>query len=428
MMPPSSACRRPLRVLLPTLGSAGDVHPAIALALALKARGHRATVITNPLFQPLIEQMGLGFLPVGTIDDVYAAIVDPNLWHRRRGFEVVARRVIVPVIATMYRLIEAHADADTVVAASGISLGARIAQDKLAIPTATVHLQPSVIRSLVDAGMVGTWRISAAQPLWFKRSFFRLVDWAIVDRELQRPLNEFRATLDLPPVDRVLRSWLHSPQCVIGFFPAWFAPPQSDWPPQTHLVGFPLWDGAEGDARMPPEAEEFLNAGEAPVIFTPGSAGSTMQRFFLESVEAARKLGVRAMLITNFPEQLPRALPPGISAFGYLPFSKVLPRAALLVYHGGIGTLAQGIKAGVAHLVVPNGHDQFDNGWRIERLGLGRSIAQTRYRSRGAVESMRAILADGLLKQRCREFATRVDSPTALTLACELIEGLAPNP
>ncbi len=67
-----------------------------------------------------------------------------------------------------------------------------------------------------------------------------------------------------------------------------------------------------------------------------------------------------------------------MKTFGYLPFSEVLPRAAMLVYHGGIGTLAQTIKAGIPHLVVPNGHDQFDNGWRIERLGLGRSIPQTR--------------------------------------------------
>jgi rhamnosyltransferase subunit B len=410
---------------LPALGSAGDVHPAIALGLALQARGHRATIITNPLFQELIEQQGLAFLPVGTVEDVYAAIADPDLWHRRRGFGVVARRVMLPAIATLYRLIETHAHADTVVAASGISFGARVAQERLGIPTATIHLQPGVIRSLVDSGMVGDFRISAAQPLWFKRSFFSLIDWAVVDRELKRPLNDFRATLGLPPVDHVLRRWLHSPQCVIGFFPGWFAQPQPDWPPQTHLVGFPLWDGPQSDAHLPPEAEEFFNAGEPPIIFTPGSAGSTMQRFFVESVEAARRLGIRAMLVTNFPEQLPPVLPAGVRAFGYLPFSKILPRAALLVYHGGIGTLAQGIKAGVAHLVVPNGHDQFDNGWRIEQLGLGRSIPQTRYRSRRVLESMRAILADAALKQRCREYATRVDSPSALTSACELIEGLA---
>jgi len=427
MMPTLSARRSPLHVLLPTLGSAGDVHPVIALGLALRARSHRATILTYPLFQPMIENLGLGFLPVGTIEGARALLAAPNLFHPRKGFELVAQEMVVPAIAEIYRLIEAHADTDTVVAASGLSLGARVAQDKLGVPTATVHLQPSMLRSVVDQGMAGNVRISASQPTWFKRAFFRLADWAVIDRNLKRPLNEFRATLGLAPVNRVFHRWVHSPQCVIGFFPAWFAPPQPDWPPHTHLVGFPLWDGG-GHVPVPPEAAEFFDAGERPIVFTPGSAGSTMHRYFRESVDAARQLGIRAMLVTNFPQQLPRDLPPGVKAFNYLPFSEVLPRAALLVYHGGIGTLAQTIKAGIPHLVVPNGFDQFDSAWRIEQLGLGRSIPQTRYRARQAAEMIRTILGDGRLKQRAREYAARIESPAALTQACELIESLAIRP
>jgi rhamnosyltransferase subunit B len=413
-----------LKVLLPTLGSAGDVHPVIGLALALQARGHQATILTNPHFQPLIEQCGLGFLPVGTVAEAQAAMADPDLWHARKGLKVVAQRAILPAMSEVYRLIEKHATTDTVVASSGIAFGARLAQEKLGVPTATVHLQPGIIRSLVDQGLAGNIRISASQPMWFKRAFFRLADWALVDRVLKRPLNEFRATLSLPSVDRVFHRWIHSSQLVIGFFPEWFAKPQADWPPHTHLVGFPLWDGGGGHAPVPREAEDFLNAGEPPVIFTPGSAGATMHRYFQESVEAVRELGVRAMLVTNFPEQVPASLPPGVKTFGYLPFSEILPRAALLVYHGGIGTLAQTIKSGLPHLVVPRAHDQFDNGWRIEQLGLGRSIPQTRCRASRVVTAIGAILADGAMKQRCREFSARVDSTAALTRACELIESL----
>lgn len=441
-MPTPVIHSKPLHVLLPTLGSAGDVHPFIALGLALRARGHRATILTNPFFQPVIERLGLHFLPVGTLADVDAAIADPNLWHPRKGFEVVAQRVMVPAIEEIYRLIETHADTDTVVAASGISLGARIAQDKLKIPTATVHLQPAIVRSLVDQGMVGNMRISASQPMWFKQAFFRLVDWAAIDRNLKRPLNDFRATLGLPPVDRVLHKWVHSPQCVICFFPEWFAARQPDWPPRAHLVGFPLWDGgggAPGDTgvlgdtgssamSVPAEAEEFLNAGEPPVVFTPGSAAATMQRFFAESVETALSLDVRAMLITNFQEQLPRDLPSNVKAFGYVPFSEVLPRAALLVYHGGIGTLAQTIRAGIPHLVVPSGHDQFDNAWRIEQLGLGLSVPQARYRSGRAAKAIRSILADPRMIGQSRQYAAKTDSAAAVTRACELVEGLATHP
>jgi len=414
---------RSLKLLLAAIGSAGDVHPILALGIALQSRGHRATILTNPLFQELIEGQGVGFLPVGTIDDARAAIADPDLWHPRKGFEVVAQRAILPGMAEVYRHIERHADANTIVVSSGIAFGARVAQERLGVPMATVHLQPSIIRSLIDQGMAGNIRLSASQPMWFKRAFFRFADWFLMDRALKRPVNEFRATLGLPPVDRLMHRWLHSPQLVIGFFPDWFASPQLDWPPETHLVGFPLWDS--GNTTLPSDAREFLDTGESPVVFTPGSAAATMHRYFRESVEAARELGVRSMLVTNFPEQVPTDLPSHVKTFGYLPFSDLLPHAAMLVYHGGIGTLSQTIKAGIPHLVVPNGHDQFDNAWRIEQLGLGRSIPQTRYRADRVVEAVRAILGDSEGRARYRDYASRIDSDAALTRACELIEGLS---
>jgi rhamnosyltransferase subunit B len=414
-----------VKVLLPTLGSAGDVHPYIALGAALEARGHRATIITTPLFQPLIEAQGLRYLPVGTLEQVRIAIADPDLWHLRKGFEVLAQ-VFIPAIEQIYRLIETHADADTVVAFSTGAFGARVAQEKLGIPSASIHLQPTVIRTFADQGMFGNIRLSASRPQWFKHGLFRLVDWLIIDRCIKAPLNEFRATLGLEPVHRVMHRWMHSPQLVIAFFPEWFAAVQPDWPANTHAVGFPLWDG-EGEPAPLMEAEEFLNAGAAPVIFTPGSAGSTMHRFFRESVEAARRLGLRAMLVTNYAEQIPANLPADIRVFGYLPFSQVLPRAALLVHHGGIGTLAQGIKAAIPHLVVPNGYDQFDSGWRIEKMGLGSSIPQTRYRARRVARTIRAILQDGNGAVRRKEYASRIDGELAIARACDLIEGLAPR-
>ena len=411
-----------LHVLLPTMGSAGDVHPFIALGAALKARGHRATILTNPIFQELIEAQGIGFLAVGSAAQAHAAIANPELWHLRKGFKVIAQ-MIVPAISQIYRLIEKHADSNTVVAFSSLAFGARIAQEKLGVPSASVHLQPSVIRTFVDQGMMGNVRLSASRPKWFKQGLFRIIDVLILDRRLKAPLNELRAQLGLAPVDRVMHRWMHSPELVIAFFPEWFAAPQPDWPANTHAVGFPLWD-ADGEAAPLAEAEEFLQAGAAPIVFTPGSAGSTMQRFFKESVKAARHLGLRAMLVTNYPEQVPPNLPPDIKVFGYLPFSQVLARAALLVYHGGVGTLAQGIKARIPHLVVPHGYDQFDSGWRIEQLGLGMSIAQSRYRAARVTRAIETILRDDTSARRRADYASRIDSADAVTRACRLIEGL----
>ncbi|HEX3396030.1 MAG TPA: nucleotide disphospho-sugar-binding domain-containing protein, partial [Steroidobacteraceae bacterium] len=411
-------------VLLPTMGSAGDVHPFIALGAALQARGHRATILTNPIFQALIEAQGIGFLPVGTAEEANAAIANPELWHLRKGFQILAQ-VVGPAIEQIYRLIEKHADSSTVVAFSSLALGARVAQEKLGIPSASVHLQPSVIRTLADQGMMGPVRLSASRPKWFKQGLFRIIDAAILDRGVKGPLNDLRARLGMTPVDRVMHRWLHSPQLVIAFFPEWFAAPQPDWPANTHAVGFPLWD-SDGEAAPLAEAEEFLRAGPAPIVFTPGSAGSTMQRFFKESVRAARQLGMRAMLVTNYPEQVPANLPANLKVFGYLPFSQVLPRTALLVYHGGVGTLAQAIKARIPHLVVPHGYDQFDSGWRIEQLGLGKSIPQSRYRAARVARAIEDILGDNGSAQRRADYASRIDSADAVARACRLIEGLAP--
>jgi hypothetical protein len=78
---------------------------------------------------------------------------------------------------------------------------------------------------------------------------------------------------------------------------------------------------------LPAELEQFLSAGEPPVVFTPGSAQRQAPSFFREAVEASRLLGRRALLLTRFDEQLPANLPDGVKHFHYVPFSQVLPRA-----------------------------------------------------------------------------------------------------
>jgi rhamnosyltransferase subunit B len=412
----------PLHVLLPTLGSAGDVHPMVALGLALRARGHRATLITNPLFAPLAERVGLDFRPLGNVASARAAIANPQLWHARRGLSYVLE-LIAPAMGELYELIEREADARTVVAASTLALGARVAQEHLGIPTATVHLQPSVLRSRHDSGWAGRVRLSARQPGWVKQAFFWLVDRLVIDRYLAVPLNELRAHLGMAPIERVFDRWLHSPLCVIGLFPEWFATPQPDWPPHTHLVGFVQWDTDDPEDQWA-RIRGFVQAAEPPVVITPGSAAATRQRYFTESLLALHALGRRAVLVTNFPEQLPARLPAGIVVCAYVPFSQLLPHAGLLVHHAGIGTLAQAIRAGVPQLLVPAAFDQFDNAARVQQLGLGAVLPATRYVGHRALPIMRELLADAVLRRRCQGYAARLADHAAVEAACRLIEEL----
>src|SRR6516225_2224951 len=133
---------QPLRILLPTLGSAGDVHPTIALALALQARGHQTIVLTNEFYGDQIRALGVDFVALGTITEGEQVLADPRLWHPSKAFSCIAELVMIPNLRRLYRLIEELADSRTIVVASGICLGARVAQEALGIPLATVHLQP----------------------------------------------------------------------------------------------------------------------------------------------------------------------------------------------------------------------------------------------------------------------------------------------
>jgi UDP:flavonoid glycosyltransferase YjiC (YdhE family) len=280
-----------------------------------------------------------------------------------------------------------------------------------------------MLRSLIDAGSQGRIRMDASVPRIVKEAFFWLADKLMLDREWAPPLNAFRAKVGLPPIHRIFADYVHSPQLVIGLFPEWFAAPQPDWPKNTHLVGFVMHD--DGERRgVTAEVEEFLAAGTAPLLFTPGSAAATLKDFFRESVEACRIGGYRAMLVTRFPEQLPKTLPSEVRHFSYLPFSQVMPRCSALVYPGGIGTMAQAIKAGIPHFVVPHGHDQPDNAFRIKRLGLGVSVYPERYKAARVARQLKQLLSSPKIQARCAEFARKIDPAAAVERACELIEGL----
>ncbi|HEY5228135.1 MAG TPA: nucleotide disphospho-sugar-binding domain-containing protein [Opitutaceae bacterium] len=414
----------PLRILLATIGSSGDVNPVVGLGCALRIRGHDVTLATNELFRDQVEALGLRFATLGLKSEAEAMMSDPRLWHPRRGFRCIIDGAVTPNIRRLYALVEQHRGPGAVVAATTLCLGARVAQEKLGVPTATLHLQPSVIRSHVDHGIIGPFNMGPGMPRPVKRALLWAIDKLYGDRLVCPGLNAFRAEVGLAPVRAVFGSYIHSPQLVLGLFPDWFAPVQPDWPARTHLTGFIQHD-AGGDAQAHAEADRFLAAGPAPVLVTPGSAAMDRTDFFRKTVEACARARVRAMLVTNFPGQLPPRLPDGIQSFSYLPFSRVLPKCAAIIYHGGIGTLAQATRAAVPQLVVANAHDQPDNAARIERLGLGFGTTQRRYSRRYAARAIGELMGSSTIRDRCREMAPRVDPLAAEARACELIEGLA---
>ena len=188
------------------------------------------------------------------------------------------------------------------------------------------------------------------------------------------------------PPKRILRDYLHSPELTIGLFPAWFAPPQADWPPQVKVTGFPLYD-ERGVSHLSPDLLKFLDEGPPPIAFTFGSAMWEAQDLLEQSARACALLGRRGILLTRHRDHLPAHLPLGVKHADYAPFSELLPRCAALVHHGGIGTASQGLATGVPQLVLPHAHDQLDNATRLARLGVAKFLAPKRYKAERAARA-----------------------------------------
>lgn len=412
-----------MQILFLTIGSAGDVHPFIGLGLALRERGHQVKIITNPYFQDLIERAGLGFVPIGTLEEFDTIRNNPDLWHPTKGFPTVFNSVIRGFRPTFDALMSSYAPGETVIAASSLGLAARVAQDKYNLPMASVLLQPAILRSTIDPPKLPGLAMPRWMPRAVKRLLYAVADRLVIDPLVARPLNAFRAEEGLAPVHHPLRDWWHSPQLAIGLFPDWFAPPQVDWPPQIKLTGFPLYDEL-GVSDMPPGLSDFLDAGEPPIVFTPGSAMHHGESFFKHSLDACVKLNRRGILLSRHAGHIPPALPGSVRHFTYAPFSQFLPKVAALVHHGGIGTSAQAMAAGVKQLVVPFAHDQFDNAARMERLGVARTIKAKAYRADRVVDVLGPALSDVSMEARCRAVAGRFAGVDAVGETCRLVESL----
>lgn len=413
-----------MQVVLATLGSAGDVYPFIRIGHGLRARGHDVAFLTSSYFEVLVRENGFAFHSIGETERYEQLAAHPDFWEPGKGFAPMVELLVSPALRPVYDFVAAHYQPGrTVVVASTWALGARVAQEKLGVPVVTVHLSPAMFRSAYRAPRFAGLNLGSAIPSVIKRTIWCAVDRFVTDPVVAPAVNALRQDVGLPPQRRMLHDWIHSPDRVLGLFPEWFAPRQPDWPTQTELVDFvPCEEQAKPeDAAL----EKFLSNGIAPVVFTPGSAMPRGRRFFEIARDACRQLGRRAVFITRFRDQVPSDLP--ATVFHSMPtvLSWLLDRSAALVYHGGIGTCAQALRAGIPQLVVPMAHDQFDNARTVRRLGAGAELAVRELSVRALSRKLTEVLQSTSMACQCRDLAGRFQAGDVLERLGAIIETCA---
>jgi UDP:flavonoid glycosyltransferase YjiC (YdhE family) len=200
-------------------------------------------------------------------------------------------------------------------------------------------------------------------------------------------------------------------------FPEWYAPLPSSYSLPIRLAGFPLYDRGR---PLPPELLTFCQAGAPPIAITFGTGHRHAKQLFALATEAVGRVGGRALLLTRYKDQLPSPLPSYAQHCEYASFSQLLPHCGAIIHHGGVGTTAQALAAGIPQLIMPLAFDQPDNAARIKKLGSGDWVKPSSTVSRIA-EKLSRILS-GPMKERARTFRECLKGVDSCAVAVNWIE------
>lgn len=419
------------RVVMVTGGSLGDLHPYIALALEMKERNLQPVIVTGESYREKIEALGIEFHSMrpkfpGLDEPEIVEIID-KLMDTQRGAEYLFKELLVPAVRDSYKDLQAAIEGASLLVTHPLSLvGPPLAQ-VTGIPWVSTVLAPSSLWSNYDPFMPpnAPWLhkiLHWGRPL-LPRLFKKLIE--VTADSWFKELYELRAELGLPKGASPIFEGQYSPELNLGLFSSVLMQPQRDWPQNTTLTGFPFYDKRD-DSSIDLELLDFLYNGEPPIVFTLGSAAVHVAGdFFRESIEAARLLNHRAVLLVGNDRNRPRwPLPDGVAVFNYAPYGELLPRAAAVVHQGGVGTTGQSLRAGIPMLVVPFNHDQPDNAARVTRLGVARNLTRESYKARRVAKELAELLGNPSYSSAAKEVGEQVRAENGAARAVDLIVGL----
>lgn len=426
------------KIVIATFGSLGDLNPFVALARALREAGLRPVIATSAAFRATIESEGLDFAPMRPdIDDVLARLgMEMGEIARRVGAsdEFLFRELIFPFLRQSYDDVLAACDGAAAVVAHSIAFGAQAAAERARLPLVNAVLSPVFLMSAHDppaqAPFVAFPRTRTAI------AYNKAVAWSLTQALglLASPIRRLRREAGLPA--RSGRALLTNGPYAAGTI-ALVSPllvsPQPDHPRDLLIAGHTFHDRF-ADAAFEPELDAFLEAGPPPVAVTLGSfVAHDNLDLYRASAAAARGLGRRAVLLTAEADRAAARetlLAPDVFVAGYVPHSRLLPRACAVIHHGGVGTTGQALRAGKPQLVIPFFGDQPDNAARVARLGVGRGLARGRRGASLIARELEALLGDEAKAKRASEIGAIVSredgAATAAAQIAALLNAAAP--
>lgn len=350
------------RIFVAAHGSRGDIQPLLALAVGLQAAGHHVEMSAPPDFCAWIAEYGLLAHPVG---HNMRELVEAHGGEIMKNRISVARRMLSLIhdnLRQQHLALMPLAEGFDLMVASSLQLSAFSAAEYWHIPYRYLVYCPSLVPSQAHMPMIWPWPVLSKelhQLAWF----FEVHGWELA---LGRVITRIRKEFGLPPLRGLFRAFL-SDQPLLAAYKE-LAPAAPDQrlaqTPALHLAGRAL--------ALPPDLEDFLQAGEAPVYLGFGSMNDGKAAATTEAViKMAKRRTTRFVLSKGWAGLGQAGLPENICLIDAVEHDLLFPRLRGVIHHGGAGTTSASARAGMPQMVVPHLLDQ--NYWAhaVYTRGLG---------------------------------------------------------
>ncbi|QLH24140.1 glycosyltransferase family 1 protein [Streptomyces sp. Rer75] len=408
-----------MKVSLQTFGTRGDVHPFVALGIGLRERGHDVTVATALDFKAMVEQAGLEFreIPGRTTDHFSNPAVIKSIRKSSSSIRTamaMERPGKDEFVDAVEKMQEAAEGADFTLTSLITRACGFAGLDK---PWGTVSWWPITATREFRAYKTPDLPLG---PLYtkFTHAMSAQMEWAAWHRPA---VNGFRARRGLPPLKKSPMGGLGTEQPVLYPYSPSFMPPPGDWPANTHVTGYWIWERPEEEP--PADLVDFLDSGTKPLLLALGSAWPVYgERTFHLVRDAVRHAG-RRLIVVGGPEG---TASDEVFRVPEVDYGWLFPKVAAVIHGGAFGTTADALRAGVPQLTVPCWADGPYWADRLAELGVAAPPVPFQKMTAAQLrQAVHTVVNDPRPAEQAARIGERVRRDRGVETACDLIESWA---
>jgi sterol 3beta-glucosyltransferase len=413
-----------MRITILCVGSRGDVQPFIALGAGLKKSGHDITIATHENFQNLLIGTGLKFSQVeGDIQEILQSEQGQQWLESNKNpikFFTGIVRLCEGFFEKLLRDSARACEGAEAIIFSPLALCAYSIAEQKKISACMAALQPVSPTGEFASPMFPQYRLGKIYNLLTHYAARQFV-WQPFRKQFNRWRRE---DLKLPPYGfwgPLVKMQRENFPLLYAFSPAVINRPAS-WRSACHMTGY--WFLDHPDWNPPEDLLKFLNAGPPPVYIGFGSMSERDPHGLSQNlIRALQMAGQRGLILSGWADLPDENLPDNIFVIDSIPHDWLFPKMAAVVHHGGAGTTAAALRAGIPNIVIPFFADQHFWGAHVSRLGTGPNpIPRKNLTAENLAETIKEAVSNAQIRKRAESFGERIRKEDGVARAVEILE------